>query len=117
LGGWQLSNYILQLATERRKDCLTPSLIPGAQMGSCSPGDDYDLFVRFMQFVRFWRVNRILAAFRVHSLSKTPNHIETAGKEVDAVCRKYRVRHGAGDAVIEEWLTQLVGKYEELRAE
>ena len=78
---------------------------------------DYDLFVRFMKFSRFLCVNRILAAFRVHSLSKTSNQMTTVGKaEVDAAWRKYRIRHGAGDAVIEEWLTQLVGKYGELHA-
>ncbi|ADE15676.1 glycosyl transferase family 2 [Nitrosococcus halophilus Nc 4] len=42
---------------------------------------DYDLFVRYMSIGRFQRVNRFLAAFRVHQDSKTTTQLATIGKE------------------------------------
>jgi glycosyltransferase involved in cell wall biosynthesis len=42
---------------------------------------DYDLFVRFMAHGRCARVDRFLAAFRVHTLSKTSTQLATIGQE------------------------------------
>ncbi|WP_420812578.1 glycosyltransferase family 2 protein [Nitrosococcus wardiae] len=42
---------------------------------------DYDLFVRYMDIGRFRRVNRFLAAFRVHQNAKTTTQLATIGKE------------------------------------
>ncbi|HZP19234.1 MAG TPA: glycosyltransferase family 2 protein [Bauldia sp.] len=52
---------------------------------------DYDLFVRYMREGRFRRVNRFLAAYRMHSASKTSLVFEASGRaEIDLV----RQRHG-----------------------
>lgn len=42
---------------------------------------DYDLFVRYMNTGKFRRVNRFLAAFRVHQNSKTATQLATIGME------------------------------------
>lgn len=53
--------------------------------GNVNPGFrfamDYDLFVRYMRSGHFRRVNRFLAAFRVHSNSKTTTQLFTIGHE------------------------------------
>jgi glycosyltransferase involved in cell wall biosynthesis len=54
---------------------------------------DYDLFVRYMRQARFRRVDRFLAAFRIHVTSKTSVLLRTVGKEeIDAVQRDHRIR-------------------------
>ncbi len=40
---------------------------------------DYDLFARYMETGRFERVNRFLAAFRVHRNAKTSTQMQTTG--------------------------------------
>ncbi|CAB1275126.1 glycosyltransferase family 2 protein [Candidatus Nitrosacidococcus tergens] len=42
---------------------------------------DYELFVRYMMKGKFKRVNRFLAAFRMHKQSKTATQLDTIGKE------------------------------------
>ena len=54
---------------------------------------DYDLFVRYMAAGRFRRVNRFLAAYRVHHQAKTHQLLETVGaQEIARVYSKYRIR-------------------------
>lgn len=54
---------------------------------------DYDLFVRYMRTGNFKRVNRFLAAFRVHQSSKTSTQLNTLGQEeVRRVYLKYKIR-------------------------
>lgn len=54
---------------------------------------DYDLFVRYMKTGRFMRVNRFLAAFRVHQGAKTSMYLSTVGsQEVRRVREKYGIR-------------------------
>ncbi len=54
---------------------------------------DYDLFVRFMDEGKFQRVNRFLAAFRVHQHAKTSTQMSTIGRqEVSRVHEKYSIR-------------------------
>ena len=54
---------------------------------------DYDLFVRYMNSGKFRRVNRFLAAFRVHQRSKTSTQLSTIGQEeVRRVYLKYKIR-------------------------
>ena len=54
---------------------------------------DYDLFVRMMAKGRFRRVNRFLAAFRIHEQAKTSTLLETVGTaEIGKVYRKYAIR-------------------------
>jgi glycosyltransferase involved in cell wall biosynthesis len=53
---------------------------------------DYDLFVRYMNITRFRRVNRFLAAFRVHPSSKTSSLVTTKGREeVLQIQKKYAI--------------------------
>jgi hypothetical protein len=53
---------------------------------------DYDLFVRFMDKGKFQRVNRFLAAFRVHQNAKTSTQMSTIGRqEVGRVHEKYKI--------------------------
>ena len=57
---------------------------------------DYDLFVRYMSVDTFKRVNRFLAAFRVHQKSKTSSEITTIGSsEMDRVLSKYNIKRNA----------------------
>ncbi|MBO9600748.1 MAG: hypothetical protein J7559_23360, partial [Cohnella sp.] len=54
---------------------------------------DYDLFVRYMTVGKFRRVNRFLAAFRVHDAAKTSTQVHTVGKEeVEQIRKKYGLR-------------------------
>lgn len=54
---------------------------------------DYDLFVRFMDAGKFQRVNRFLAAFRVHQDAKTSTQMSTIGlQEIGKIHKKYRIR-------------------------
>lgn len=54
---------------------------------------DYDLFVRYMHGARVRRVDRFLAAFRVHAASKTTVELSTVGQEeIRAVRRRYGLR-------------------------
>lgn len=60
---------------------------------------DYDLFVRYMSIGKFKRVNRFLAAFRVHHRAKTTTQLNTIGStEIERVRRSYNL-----------WLLPLVG--------
>lgn len=53
---------------------------------------DYDLFVRMMAVGRFRRVDRFLAAFRIHQTAKTSTLLETVGaQEIGRVYGKYRI--------------------------
>ena len=53
---------------------------------------DYDLFVRYMSAGKFKRVNRFLAAFRVHKRAKTSTQLATIGhQEVKRVQEKYKI--------------------------
>lgn len=62
---------------------------------------DYDLFVRYMAAGKFKRVNRFLAAFRVHQRAKTATQLATVGKqEIERVQQNHNVR-----------LLPLVGKF------
>jgi glycosyltransferase involved in cell wall biosynthesis len=54
---------------------------------------DYDLFVRYMAVGKFKRVNRFLAAFRVHQNAKTATQLTTIGKlEVEQVQQRNNIR-------------------------
>lgn len=54
---------------------------------------DYDLFVRYMRSGRVRRINRFLAAFRVHQAAKTSTQMETVGKrEILRVQEHYGLR-------------------------
>lgn len=54
---------------------------------------DYDLFVRYMHSGKFKRVNKFLAAFRVHGESKTSTQLSTIGQEeVSRVYKKYNIK-------------------------
>jgi glycosyltransferase involved in cell wall biosynthesis len=53
---------------------------------------DYDLFVRFMKSGNFKRVNRFLAAFRVHMNAKTSTQLATIGaQEIEHIQNKYNI--------------------------
>jgi glycosyltransferase involved in cell wall biosynthesis len=65
--------------------------------GNVDPGFhfamDFDLFVRFMRVGRFKRVNRFLAAFRVHQDAKTSSQMQTRGlPEINAIQKKYGIK-------------------------
>lgn len=67
------------------------------KMGNIDPGYrfamDYDLFVRYMGAGKFRRVNRFLAAFRVHQNAKTSTQLSTIGaSEIVRVYKKYKIR-------------------------
>lgn len=54
---------------------------------------DYELFVRYMQIGKFKRVNRFLAAFRVHDQAKTSTHLDSTGtQEVAEIRARYNIR-------------------------
>lgn len=54
---------------------------------------DYDLFVRFMKSGRFKRVDRFLAAFRVHQKAKTSSQLEARGvPEIRRIQERYGIR-------------------------
>ncbi|MGR9108341.1 MAG: glycosyltransferase family 2 protein [Gammaproteobacteria bacterium] len=54
---------------------------------------DYELFVRYMRTAKFKRVNRFLAAFRVHDQAKTSTHLSSTGaQEVSRVQKQYDIR-------------------------
>ncbi len=54
---------------------------------------DYDLLVRYMKTGRFKRVNRFLAAFRVHEHAKSSTQLATTGEqEIARIQSKYRIR-------------------------
>ena len=61
------------------------------KMGNIDPSYhfamDYDLFVRYMSAGKFRRVNRFLAAFRVHQNAKTSTQLTTIG--ADEIVRVY----------------------------
>jgi len=78
---------------------------------------DYDLFVRFMAIGRFCRVNRILAAFRVHDSSKTSMRLETVGrKEMHKVWRKHGIPWRSADPGIQQWFVELPPKFGRIHA-
>jgi glycosyltransferase involved in cell wall biosynthesis len=53
---------------------------------------DYDLFVRYMSAGKFRRVNRFLAAFRIHQNAKTTTQLATIGNsEIGRVYSKYKI--------------------------
>jgi glycosyltransferase involved in cell wall biosynthesis len=79
---------------------------------------DYDLFVRFMNAGRFERVNRFLAAFRVHASSKTSTQLDTVGRqEIDSVRNKHGLYPGPRLRAIEEWFNNLPATFGRLHAE
>jgi len=54
---------------------------------------DYDLFVRYMDGGRFQRVNRFLAAFRIHDTAKTSTLLNSVGyEEVARIYQQYRIQ-------------------------
>ena len=54
---------------------------------------DYDLFVRFMKIGKFKRVNRFLAAFRIHENAKTSMQLKTVGQqEIIRVQKQHKIR-------------------------
>ena len=68
---------------------------------------DYDLFVRFMAIGRFCRVERILAAFRVHDLSKTSARLESVGRqEMKKVWQKHEIAWRSADPAIQQWFVE-----------
>lgn len=67
------------------------------KMGNVDPSYhfamDYDLFVRYMSVGKFRRVNRFLAAFRVHQNAKTSTQINTIGaSEIVRVYSQYKIQ-------------------------
>jgi glycosyltransferase involved in cell wall biosynthesis len=69
---------------------------------------DYDLFVRYMKIGKFRRVNRFLAAFRVHSESKTSSLLETVGlSEIKRVWNKHKIRSRSCDPFLRSWFGRL----------
>jgi glycosyltransferase involved in cell wall biosynthesis len=52
---------------------------------------DYDLFVRYMNEGKFKRVNRFLAAFRVHALAKSTTQRAIGEAEIKKVRSKYKI--------------------------
>jgi len=78
---------------------------------------DYDLFVRFMAIGRFRRVDRILAAFRVHDSSKTSMRLETVGrKEMQKVWQKHGIPWRSADPAIQQWFVELPPKFGRIHA-
>ena len=78
---------------------------------------DYDLFVRFMKIGHFRRLDRVLAAFRVHSRSKTSSQIETLGMlEIQAVWQKNGITGNLSDSVIANWFSQVPSEFGRLHA-
>ena len=68
---------------------------------------DYDLFVRFMAIGRFCRVERILAAFRVHDSSKTSARLESVGRqEMKKVWQKHEIAWRSADPAIQQWFVE-----------
>lgn len=54
---------------------------------------DYELFVRYMVGGKFRRVNRFLAAFRVHKGAKTSTQMTSVGQqEIERVRERYKIR-------------------------
>ncbi|MBZ9909339.1 glycosyltransferase [Mesorhizobium sp. BR115XR7A] len=78
---------------------------------------DYDLFVRYMRRGRFKRVNRFLAAFRVHEDAKTTRQMATIGRqEIARVRSKYGLRTMPGGGKLLSLLVRLQsGIYNRLR--
>lgn len=73
---------------------------------------DYDLFVRFMAIGRFRRVDRILAAFRVHDSSKTSTGLEAVGKaEFQKVWQKNKITWRSVDPLILQWFIELPAEF------
>jgi glycosyltransferase involved in cell wall biosynthesis len=72
---------------------------------------DYDLFARYMPHVRFRRVNKFLAKFRVHESSKTSLYNDSLGREeVERVREKYDIKIGKLDSQIERlWSYSILG--------
>jgi len=53
---------------------------------------DYDLFVRYLNCGKFKRLPQFLAAFRIHTRSKTSTMLETLGRaEIEIVQRRYNI--------------------------
>jgi glycosyltransferase involved in cell wall biosynthesis len=78
---------------------------------------DYDLFVRFMTNGRFGRVNRFLAAFRVHSGSKTSTHFATVGQEeFQKLWVKNNVRWRSMDGLLSLWYNKLPSEFGRIHA-
>ncbi len=66
------------------------------KMGNIDPSYrfamDYDLFVRYMLVGKFRRVNRFMAAFRIHQNAKTTTQLDTIGfNEIGRVYSKYKI--------------------------
>jgi len=65
---------------------------------------DYDLFVRYMKIGKFRRVNRFLAAFRVHGESKTSMQLESVGlSEIRRVWDRHQIKWRRCDPLLQPW--------------
>jgi glycosyltransferase involved in cell wall biosynthesis len=78
---------------------------------------DYELFVRYMRYGRFRRVNYFLAAFRVHADAKTSRDMKTIGTaEIHRVWDKYKVKSiPLGGKVLSLFVRLQSGLYNRLR--
>ena len=69
---------------------------------------DYDLFARYMKVGTFRRVNRFLAAFRVHSESKTTKDFKTIGmEEFHLVWDRNGIKWRPIDFFLQTWFVEL----------
>jgi glycosyltransferase involved in cell wall biosynthesis len=65
---------------------------------------DYDLFVRYMKIGKFCRINRFLAAFRVHGESKTSMQLESIGlSEIRRVWERHGIKWRKCDPLLQLW--------------
>jgi glycosyltransferase involved in cell wall biosynthesis len=65
---------------------------------------DYDLFVRYMKIGKFCRINRFLAAFRVHGGSKTSMQLESIGlSEIRRVWDRHGIKWRKCDPLLQLW--------------
>ncbi|HEY4815327.1 MAG TPA: glycosyltransferase family 2 protein [Chthoniobacterales bacterium] len=69
---------------------------------------DYDLFVRYMKRGKFQRVNRFLAAFRVHPESKTTKEFKTIGmEEFHLIWERHQTKWHPHDYFLQTWFVEL----------
>ena len=83
---------------------------------------DYDLFVRYMKIGKFRRVNRFLAAFRVHGESKTSMQLESIGlSEIRRVWERHGIKWRKCDPLLRPWFCKFPSergrRYSTLRAQ
>jgi glycosyltransferase involved in cell wall biosynthesis len=69
---------------------------------------DFDLFARYMKIGKFRRVNRFLAAFRVHGESKTSTQKETIGlREFHRLWDQNGIKWKPLDYFLQTWFVEL----------